>query len=334
MCRRSEALVSVIIPAFNAATTIRETLRSVCAQTHRRLEIIVVDDGSTDATVDIVTKLASDDPRIFLIEQRNGGVAAARNSGAAAASGTFLAPVDADDLWHPLKIEKQLDAFAAAGQGCGLVYTWSALIDGSGRVTHRRRGSLACGDVLYVLSRRNFVGNGSSALIPTSVFRQTHGYDPSLHARGGQGCEDWKLYLEIAAQWHFTVVPEHLTGYRVVPGNMSSNALRMLRSRDLVSADLLPHHPELASALRRGRNRLSRFLLNRALSERRWRDAAGILGSMARFDGLHLTVALASVAAGAFRRTAERAGSSREAFLQHVGDEDGVTAESQASVMM
>ena len=333
MSRRSEALVSVVIPAFNAAVTIGETLRSVCAQTHRALEIIVVDDGSSDDTVGIVRRFREHDARISLIEQANSGVAAARNAGAAVARGSFLAPVDADDLWHPLKIQKQLAAFAAARSRCGLVYTWFALLDGAGRVTQQRPGSFASGDVLLPLSRRNFVGNGSSVLMPVSVFRETSGYDPTLRSRGGEGCEDWKLYLEIAERWDFAVVPEHLTGYRVIAGNMSSNALRMLRSRDLVSADLLPRHPGLRGAFRAGRNRLSRLLLNRALAERRWSDSARILASMAKFDLSHVPVALAAIPAGAFRRLGARLGASShgEPYLQFAPGNRGFATEHDAS---
>src|SRR5689334_7548849 len=120
---RAMPMVSAVVPAYNAEATLRETLESVRSQTHERLEIIVVDDGSTDGTVAIVEAQQQIDPRIRLIRQKNAGVATARNAGAAAAKGAYLAPVDADDLWHPTKIERQLAAFAHAGPEVGLVYT-------------------------------------------------------------------------------------------------------------------------------------------------------------------------------------------------------------------
>src|ERR1700674_400681 len=89
-------LVTVVIPAFNAARTIDETLRSVRSQTHRRLEILIVDDGSTDATPQIVERHVAEDRRIRLIRQPNAGVAAARNKGVVEAAGDLVAPIDAD----------------------------------------------------------------------------------------------------------------------------------------------------------------------------------------------------------------------------------------------
>jgi glycosyltransferase involved in cell wall biosynthesis len=101
-------LVSVIIPAYNASVTIERTLRSVLAQTHGHLEIIVVDDGSIDDTAAIVERISREDPRIILLQQPNQGVATARNVSIDHARGEFIAPLDADDIWHPSKIEKQI----------------------------------------------------------------------------------------------------------------------------------------------------------------------------------------------------------------------------------
>jgi glycosyltransferase involved in cell wall biosynthesis len=130
-----ENLVTVVIPAYNAEATIDETLQSVRAQTYPSLEIVVVDDGSTDSTAQIVERHAVADARVLLIRQPNQGVAAARNAAIAAGRGQFIAPIDADDVWHPSKIEKQLAAMRDGGSKVGLVYTWSALLDQQSRVT-------------------------------------------------------------------------------------------------------------------------------------------------------------------------------------------------------
>ena len=100
---REVNLVSVIIPAFNAVATLAETIRSVCAQSHLDLEIIIVHDGSTDETAALADAHARHDSRTRVVRTRNGGVAAARNAGVAASRGAFLAPADADDLWTPKK---------------------------------------------------------------------------------------------------------------------------------------------------------------------------------------------------------------------------------------
>src|SRR5581483_2806371 len=94
-------IVSVIMPAFNAAATIRSAIESVLAQAWRELELIVVDDGSTDETAQIVSEIAARDSRVHLLKQANSGVAAARNNGIREARGEFIAPIDADDICFP-----------------------------------------------------------------------------------------------------------------------------------------------------------------------------------------------------------------------------------------
>src|ERR1700742_3676970 len=103
-------LVTVVIPAFNAAATIDETMASARAQSHGNLEIVVVDDGSTDATARLVQAHAERDSRVRLIRQANGGVSVARNTGLHQARGALLATLEADDLWRPPKLVKQLAA--------------------------------------------------------------------------------------------------------------------------------------------------------------------------------------------------------------------------------
>src|SRR5688500_7031207 len=100
--------VSVVMPAYNAEATIASAMASVRAQTYAGWELIVVDDGSTDRTAEIAAGAAATDKRIRVIRQRNQGVAAARNAAIEAATGRYLAFLDADDLWLPSKLERQL----------------------------------------------------------------------------------------------------------------------------------------------------------------------------------------------------------------------------------
>lgn len=277
-------LVSVVVPAYNAQATMAETLESIIAQTYENLEIIVVDDGSRDGTTGIVEAYMARDARISLLRQANGGVAAARNAGIARSSGEFIAPVDADDLWHPAKIARQMQVFAEGGETIGLVYTWFAMIDGKSRVIKLNPPVHHRGAVLPALAYHNFVGNGSSTLMRRSAFERTSGYDPTLRGRGGQGCEDWKLYMEVAEQYEFGLAEGYLTGYRVLAGNMSGDVLQMLRSRDLSVGDLAPRHPELLPAFRRGRNRLSQLLFHRALRGGNPRQIGTLLWRVAQQD--------------------------------------------------
>jgi glycosyltransferase involved in cell wall biosynthesis len=263
-------LVTVIVPAYNAERTLGRTLSSVRSQTHSELEIIVVDDGSSDSTRDVAEEHARSDSRIHLIAQRNAGVAAARNAGIAQASGDYLAPIDADDLWRADKIERQLRALKAAGEGIGLVYNWSAVIDGDDRISCYGERPHATGDVLFGLCFGNFVGNGSTALMRKSFVVEAGGYDPSLRARRAQGCEDWKLFLALAERSHFAVVYDHLTGYRQAPDAMSGDVLQMLRSDAVVRQDYLRRHPEHGSQVEHGRREYILWMLRRELQAGRW----------------------------------------------------------------
>lgn len=223
-------LVSVVVPAFNAARTIQETLDSISQQTYRSFEAIVVDDGSTDDTARIAQRHSLADPRFRLVSQANGGVAAARNAGIAASQGAFVAFIDADDLWHPTKTAKQLQALLSAGPDTALVYSPFRLIDSDGKVLGSPHKYGVSGWVLYRHFYTNLVGNGSALLIRKSVLEEFGGFDPWLRRQGAEGCEDLLLQLRIAKRYRFGEVAEYLVGYRRVAGNMSSNAEQMIRS--------------------------------------------------------------------------------------------------------
>jgi glycosyltransferase involved in cell wall biosynthesis len=264
----SGSLVSVVIPAFNAAATMDATMRSVRAQTYACLEIIVVDDGSNDATPDIVSSHLAIDPRIRLLRQTNGGVAEARNRGWREASGDLIAFIDADDLWAADKIEKQLNALEKAGAYAALAYTWYAVIDEKGLIIERLAPD-AAGRVLERLLLSNFIGNGSSTLIRKEPLIAAGGFDPALRARDAEGCEDLLLYLRVAERHEFALVPEYLTGYRMTPKNMSSDPLRMLRSWRLVAAEMRARHPEHTHLVAEGVVNFTAWLLQRAVKLRR-----------------------------------------------------------------
>jgi glycosyltransferase involved in cell wall biosynthesis len=273
-----EDLVTVIVPAYNAAATIDETLLSVRAQSHASLQIIVVDDGSVDSTTQIVERHAQADDRVALIRHpTNRGVAAARNTAIAAAKGDLIAPIDADDLWHPTKMEKQVATLRRGGRKVGLVYTWSALLDEQSRVTALAGQYLFEGNVLRSLCEFNLVGNGSSPLMRAEAVKQAGGYDASLVGLNAQGCEDWALYLAIAESFDFAVVPEYLTGYRGLPTSMSTDYGQMWRSFFLVEAKARARRPELRRHLREGLANMCYASYRRAKAARSDADAKALL---------------------------------------------------------
>lgn len=227
-------LVSVIIPAWNAEATLAETLAAVAAQTYRHLEIIVVDDGSTDRTPEIAASFCTSEPRARLIRKENGGVASARNRGIAESRGEWIAPVDADDLWHPTKIEKQVASALAAPTIPGFVYCWYHSIDEDGKVIGSGPRWTIDGPALRQLAYCNPVQNGSALLILRSAARGVGGYDSSLRESGSEGCEDVMIQLQIAREYPVALVPEHLVGYRKHRGSMSGNNEQIIRSWKLV----------------------------------------------------------------------------------------------------
>jgi glycosyltransferase involved in cell wall biosynthesis len=234
-------LVSVVVPAYNAATTILETLRSVLAQTYRAIEVIVVDDGSTDETAALVAAVAAADTRVVLLTQSNSGPAAARNRAIAEARGAFLAPIDADDLWHPEFLARLIAAMARPE--IGFAYCPHRIIDDAGRVL-RDFPVLGCeGRVLQRLTLVNFVGTGSAAVYRRTAVVEAGGFDVRSFAWGGG--EDYLLQLAVAAQHRVALVPDYLVGYRRRPGSLSSDPFKAMESRLRVVEDALARYPRV-----------------------------------------------------------------------------------------
>src|SRR6185437_3378301 len=229
-------LISVVIPVRNGERFIGRTVRSVLNQSYQNIEVIVVDDGSTDSSLAIAKQVAANEPRVRYHSGPRLGVAAARNSGIAQARGEFIAPVDADDLWHKDKLLLQLNAVRKAGTRTGVAYCWSVYIDETDNTLSgkKRRPPRFEGDVLPALLEYNILGNASSPLIRHVCLDLVGGYDPGLYLDGAQGAEDWKLYLALAEICEFTLAPRYLVGYRKPQDSMSANFVTMQRSMDLV----------------------------------------------------------------------------------------------------
>jgi GT2 family glycosyltransferase len=259
-------LVSVIIPAWNAATTLAETLASVSAQTVRDIEILVIDDGSTDETASIATAAAGRDSRIKVIRQANAGVAAARNAGLMQAKAPHAAWLDSDDLWHPLKLERQLEVLDKATEPLVFVYTGYRMIDAAGRIQPLPRtiADLSGSSLLRQIATTQFT-NVSTFLAPTRLARALGGHDPSLRGAGLEGAEDLLLQLRLAAHGCAGFVPEALVGYRMHGANMSRAVARAARSNVLALEKLRTEHPGLPEWVwRLGHGRMAGFALQMA----------------------------------------------------------------------
>ena len=212
--------ISIIIPAYNAESTIKSTIESVQKQTYRDYELIVIDDGSTDRTAKIVCEIA--DERLKFFSYQNAGVSVARNRGIQQATGEYIAFLDADDLWTRDKLEKQV-AILETNPEVGVVYSQTSYIDSQSNLLYNCNPVSFAGNVLPELLLTNFLHNGSNPLIRQQAVATVGGFDSNITS-----CEDWDYYLRLAALYPFAVVPEYQILYRQTGSqNMSSNVARM-----------------------------------------------------------------------------------------------------------
>jgi len=210
--------VSVVIPTYNCGPFAVEAVRSVLAQTVPAHEIIVVDDGSTDDTASRVAEFGS---RVRYIRKENGGVSSARNRGIAEATGDLIAFLDADDVWHPRKLEIQVTVLENHPE-IGLVgtstYNWPTAIHPSPPDLNVPLEEITFDKLLT----RNRLCT-STVVARASAIRAAGEFDCSL-----QGPEDYDMWLRIARQSTIASLPIPLTGYRMcMPSSLSKNAVRM-----------------------------------------------------------------------------------------------------------
>jgi len=216
--------ISVVIPAYNAMKYLPQTVESVLQQTYRDFEAIIVNDGSTD-DIEAWFSESITDPRFRLISQENQGLSGARNTGLEHAQGEFVAVLDADDLWHPTKLEKQLHALNNDPEA-GLVYTWLQYVDEVASPTGKTVKSSFQGNVWKQLTACNFIGCGSVAMIRRSCFDEVGNFDRNLDSY----LEDWDMWLRIAKRYPFTVVNETLVYNRKYSGSLSTQWRKMEQS--------------------------------------------------------------------------------------------------------
>ena len=208
--------LSVVVPSYNTARYVRDTLASLLAQTVRDLEVVVVDDGSRDDSLAVLA--AVDDPRLTVAVQANRGLAGSRTSGLLLARAPAIGFCDADDLWFARKAERHL-ACLDADPRVGLTFSWSAYLDEAGAWTGQYLLSRCRAPSARDLIRRNHVGNGSTVVARRDVFARAGLFDESLGS-----CEDFEMWVRAAACSGYGVrlLPEVLTGYRVRAGSMST----------------------------------------------------------------------------------------------------------------
>jgi len=267
--------VSIVMPLYNTEDYVSTAIQSVLAQTFDDFELIIVDDGSTDGSVEICRRFR--DKRIRLIRQRNRGLAGARNTGIRNAMGNYIALLDADDAWSPTKLARQVTHLRKRPL-VGVSYCQSAFMDDKGTnmgiVQKPKLRNISPADILC----RNPVGNGSAAVIRKTVF-DAIAYN-KLFGSSVERCyfdedlrqsEDIECWLRIANQtaWQFEGIAEPLTFYRVNAGGLSANLEKQFQSWLLVRNKVARYAPNLIA--RYGRLAESfqlRYLARRAIQSR------------------------------------------------------------------
>lgn len=297
----SQTRVSVVIPAYNAAAYIEQALDSVLAQTHARLECIVVDDGSTDGTGAVVARHATD-PRIRYLRQDNQGVSAARNAGIRAAAGDVVALLDGDDVWLPRKLELQLAAMAGHQEAETPIMVCAYAI-----CTEQLRplAVIALRDPARAVHRWLLLeGNGlllsGTAVMPKALFDCCGLFDESLSTSA-----DLDFAARVARHHALVTVPIPLALYRQHPAQMHLSLAAY--THDM--AALFSRHLHNDRDLRRGRANLH---VRIAAASLRYRDLSGAMRAMrvVASDGPSRGLALPTAVLGrrVLRRlTAERA---------------------------
>jgi glycosyltransferase involved in cell wall biosynthesis len=269
-------LVSVIVPAYNVAAYIGETVDSIFAQSFRDFEAIVVNDGSPD-TAALESVLAShSDPRLRYLKKPNGGPSSARNTGIAAAHGEWLAFLDGDDQWLPNYLASQLALLQRDGTASGAVPDGFVFGDtplAGKRLSETEAQQPGLGTLAEVLAgRSNLI---YCCMAKRAAIEGIGGFDESL-----KRSEDYDLYLRLLLAGERIVMnPEALMRYRRRAGSLSAEGVEIARSAARVLEKLdaqFGRDPELMQLARRRRNRLLaavEFTLGRqALVESRWRE--------------------------------------------------------------
>lgn len=210
MINDQNKLISVVIPTYNRANFIKDAIDTVYSQTYQNFEIIIVDDGSSDDTSEVVKSYIN--PKTKYIFQKNMGVSAARNNGIKNSSGEYIIFLDSDDLWHPEKLEKQL-SILENNLNIGMVMNNTQNITFSDNILLKTREYRAKNQKenisMLLLDPDNVYTGPSTALIRKSVFRDAGFFDEKMTF-----CEDWDLFFRISLVCNVYNIPEILTYVR------------------------------------------------------------------------------------------------------------------------
>ena len=222
--------VSVIIPTYNRAHLIGRAIQSVLNQTYKDFELIIVDDGSTDNTEDIIKEFQKKDERIkYIKHEKNRGGSAARNTGIKNARGEYIAFQDSDDEWLPEKLKKQMEVFKNTSSKVGVVYT------GFWRIKDNKKTYIPQswvkqkdGNIYFELLKGNFVGT-STILIKKKCFKKVGIFDENLPR-----LQDWELVMRLSKYYDFKCIDEPLLILYYTTDSISANHKALIEALELI----------------------------------------------------------------------------------------------------
>jgi glycosyltransferase involved in cell wall biosynthesis len=238
---------SVVIPCYNVAATIEETIASVAAQTCADFEIVAVDNKSTDGTAAVLLQLSLAEPRLRVVSETVQGICAARNTGIGVARGAFIALLDGDDLFDPDYLESHARNLASGS--VGVSYSRIRLVDRTGRPTGNVTNPPMSGlDAAALLCSNPCT---SIVVVRREVFEKAGYFDPSLRRMEDQ---EW-LFRVAAAGFAFRGIDRPIASYRISPGSLSHDIARMLEAHEqmleaarLIAPELVARHGRLSTA--------------------------------------------------------------------------------------
>lgn len=236
--------ITVVTAAYNAADTVGALLTSVLTQDYPGIDVVVVDDGSADATATVVQGYVDAGYPVTLVRQENRGCAGARNTGLRAATGDFIAAIDADDELLPGFFTRMMDAYDAAGGGRRLVAANAYLLTPGGldpKRTVLRYGAPAEDEQVRAILAANF--SSIFTLFPRTMLDEIGEYREELPT-----CEDWDLWARAVVHgWRIALITDPIALYRWTAGSMSSSGEKMARGEEMVLANLRERHGDLLS---------------------------------------------------------------------------------------
>ena len=233
-------LISIITPTYNREAFLPAAIESVLAQSYKEFELIIVDDGSTDNSRELINAYADKDPRVKYLYQENQRQSVARNYALSIAKGDFICFLDSDNYWPHDKLEKSLKAFEQHPEA-DIVYGDCITIDEQGNELHRNNMRRYSGNIAALLLKDNFVSMNTT-MTRRKCFNEMGGMSGKRRV-----ADDYDLWLKFSARYRFQYIPEFLAYYRVMENQISSNKKLRFETNEKIILDFLAAFPDAVS---------------------------------------------------------------------------------------